>query len=402
MISSSLAQNSILLLAPVDDNEYLNFHCNFLGKNAAHFVRYNFVENAHRRGIPRMERQIRELVRAENITLVIASPFATDYQLSMEFLASLASTTKLVFWTFDDENYFDAFSKYVAQSGHAVITSDYFAVSEYRKLDIPAVLYFSSFSRDVYYPRDVEKTIDVSFVGDCTKNDRREYIEFLQANGVAVQTFGRGSSNGFIEKIRIPEILSQSRINLNFSKIDALRWINRDMPIIKRVRQNKGRPIEIALTRSFCLSEYSPSMNPMFEIEKEIDVFYDRKGLLEKVKYYLAHPAERNTMAENAYQKAVSSYDAREYIPRVLSEAIQLAEKHRYMPTAYLSRQFKINSVNGLTFSLFVMLKKINPAGAFDIVPRLMQYGPIIGVRGIAGGAWRVIKNMFTKRSLLL
>ena len=93
----------------------------------------------------------------------------------------------------DDELYLGVYSKYYSQIADAVITTDYFGVSEYQKLDIPAIFYFSSHTKNNYYPVKIDKEIDVCFIGDCTKNDRMDYVNHLIKNGVSVETFGKGS-----------------------------------------------------------------------------------------------------------------------------------------------------------------------------------------------------------------
>jgi hypothetical protein len=245
----------------------------------------------------------------------------------------------------------------------------------------------------------IEKDIDVSFVGDYTKGDRKHYIEYLIENGVEVKLFGKGTPGGLILREVIPEIFSRSRINLNFTKIDKLSWINKNNPLLHRVRQNKGRPIEIALTRSFCLSENSPSMDYMFEIGKESAVFNSKEELLEKVKYYLLNHSERENIALNAYQRALSDYTADIYIPRVISEAVRLANINRETHTAYLSGSFKTNAVNGLTFAMFVMLKNGKIAATLDAFSRLFAFGITPFITGFPKGALRSLKRMLAKVS---
>ena len=69
------------------------------------------------------------------------------------------------------------------------------------------------------------------------------------------------------------------------------------------VRQQKGSPVETAMTRSFCLSEYAPSLCVAFEIGKDMEVFYNKEDLLKKVRYYLENEDIRIQMANNAYEK---------------------------------------------------------------------------------------------------
>jgi spore maturation protein CgeB len=390
-----LNAKSILFLVSADDNQYINYLRDFIKTKTRDFQCLNFVDYAQKKGVSAAEKYLQTFVRERTVDIVIVSPFATDYHLSVEFFAGLSRDVKLIFWMFDDENYFDDYSVYYCQAAHAVITTDYFAVNAYKKYNIPAVLYVPAFPKEKYHPGTREKDIDVSFVGDYTKSDRRRYIEYLLKNGINVQVFGKGSKNGFVPGENIPEIFSRSKINLNFTKTDSLSWINKRNPLLRRVRQNKGRPIEVALTRSFCLSENAPAMNAMLEIGKEIDVFNDKYELLEKVKYYLSRSSERENIARNACHRALSDYDAESYIPKVINEAVDLADRNRNVPTTYLSWNFKKNAVNGLTFSMFVMIKNSKIAAAADTFIRLFSYGSVAFAAGITGGVLRSLKRIF-------
>jgi len=394
---------NVLLLFSVsseDENQYYDFHNEILRKYFKNTYSINFLEHSLRKGIRNTERYIEEIVSEKNIDVVMVFSFASVYDLSVEFYSKIKTKINLIFWMFDDENYFDAYSKYYCQIADAVVTTDYFSVFSYKKLSIPSVLYFSSHSKNNYYPIKSEKDIDVCFLGDCRKHDRMEYINFLMKNGVNIKTFGAGSMNGFVEWSDFSKIFSRSKINLNFTKIDKLNWINRNDPLLNKVGQPKGRPIEIALTKSFCLSEYAPALNEMFEIGKEIDVFQNKDELLEKVKYYLSNEFKREEIAGNAYKKATNNYESDVYIPRVLKElerflqSIHRQEKHKI----FLSNSFKIKSINGLSFSMFVFIKNGKIGYALELFKELFKYGVFNFFAGFSGGLIRVIKHIIKNK----
>ena len=389
---------NILYLLPSNKNQYLNFICDELGKYLTNIYYFNFVEYSYQYGIRNTEKYINKFIAEKKIGVVFSSPFAGNYQLSVEFYASLENKAKIVFWMFDDELYLGVYSQYYSQIADAVITTDYFGVSEYQKLDIPAIFYFSSHSKNNYYPVEIDKEIDVWFIGDCTKNDRRDYVNYLIKNGVGVETFGRGSKNGIINRNEFSKIISTSKINLNFTKIDNLNWINCGEPLLNRVRQSKGRPIEIALTKSFCLSEYSPEINVLFEIGKEIDVFHDEEELLEKVKYYLSNKSRREEIAQNAYKKAIENYESEIYIPKTLEtleNVLKMGARTRFKKSElFLSRTFKVNSINGLTSTMFVLIKNKKVLHALELFRELFKYGVFIFLAGFYGGTVRAMKNM--------
>ena len=96
------------------------------------------------------------------------------------------------------------------------------------------------------------------------------------------------------------------------------------------MRHHKCRPVDAAMTRSFCLSEYAPSLCVAFEIGKDMEVFYNKEDLLKKVRYYLENEDIRIQMANNAYEKIVNSYDADIFIPKLMKELCGILSNHIY------------------------------------------------------------------------
>lgn len=399
MQNTPFVNKNVLLLLPIE-NQVFNFLCGNLKKYFNNIHKLNFVEYCYQYGIKNTEKYIKNLIYEKKIDILISSPFAGRFELFVEFYASLRDKIKIVFWMFDDEMYFDSYSKYYCQIANCVITTDYFAVFNYEKFGIPAIFFFSTFSKNNYYPVEIEKDIDVSFLGDCNKNDRMEYINFLINNGIKVETFGRGSKNGFIEWDRFSEIFSRSKINLHFTKLDELNWINKDEPLLNKVRGNKGRPIEIALTKSFCLSEYTPFFEITFEIGKEIDVFYTKEELLEKIGYYILNDNKREEIAKNAYKKAIENYEAGVCIPKLLNELGEILAKNNKQkkPEIFLSKPFKIKFVTGLIISMLKITRhgKIKPS--IEIFRELFKYGIFVFFAGFYGSLIRLTEKMASRK----
>ena len=241
-----------------------------------------------------------------------------------------------VLFILDDEMIFDTLSRYYAQAFDAVITNDYYATFAYRKLGLLSLwYYYSGYGKDTLYPVAIDKDIDVSFVGDCTKADRIAYIKFLRENGIKVKTFGKDSENGIVKIEDLSEIFSRTKINLNFTKVDRYSiyaWFLEDNTITNLVRQSKGRLLEIAMTNSFCLSEYFASVEIPFEVGKEADVFYDKNELLEKIKFYLENEEARIQIANNAYKKVINNYEGTVFMPKLLKNLCDLLNNHKYLP----------------------------------------------------------------------
>src|SRR4030042_2036828 len=334
--------NSVLILIPEKTdgdsiNDFPDFNAKMIVKYYEDSHKFYFQDSLIQNGIKNTEDKIEYIVKENEISIIFFMPDGSDYGLSIEFFRRLKNQTgaKNVLWVFDDEMIFDTLSKYYCQAFDAVVTCDYYATYSYRKLGVPSLYYFSSYSKSDFHPVERSRDIDVSFVGDCTKSDRAEYINFLRERGIKVEVFGKGSGNGFVNKEGLSEIFSRTKINLNFTKVHSpsvYAWFLEDNPIINLVRQNKGRPMEVAMTNSFCLSEYSPSLAVTFEIGTDMDVFYDKMDLLEKVQFYLMNEDIRVQMANSAYQKAVNVYEAGIFIPRLLESLCDVLANREYLP----------------------------------------------------------------------
>ncbi|MBI4060292.1 MAG: glycosyltransferase family 1 protein [Elusimicrobia bacterium] len=393
---------NLLVMTPAGSDVY--HHSRALRKCGYGMERLDFIPLIRREGIAAAQRRIEAALEKTRPDLFFATLCGDNFQFPVEFFLRLRRRCPLVFWLYDDESYFDAHSKYYAQAADAVVTTDCFSVPAYEKLGIPAVLCFTSVSKDICAPLSVPKSIDVSFVGDCTKNDRGEYLRHLAENGIKVETFGKGSKNGYIKDTEIAGVFSRSKINLNFSKLDAPGWINRDDPVLNRIRGNKGRPIEIAVAGGFCLTEHYPALPRIFELGRETDFFCDKDSMLSKVRYYLAHDEEREALAERAHLRAMSSYEDERYIPKVMRELELLLENHdvRRCPqpaTAYISPGFQRRRANVLFVHLLSALRRFQLRAALEIFASLLGCGPGACALGVLGGLDRAAAIYRTRRT---
>jgi hypothetical protein len=404
--------DSILILDPVKldatkVNAFANFNTRMISKNFSKSQVFYFLDSVIANGIKATENEIKRIIDKKGISLVFFMPNGNSYELPVEFFASLKNdlNVKNVLWVLDDEIIFDTLSKFYLQVFDAAVTCDYYATFAYEKLGIPALYYFSSYSKDDLFPVDIDKTIDISFVGDCKKVDRMEYINYLIENGINVYTFGKGSKDGFLKKESLSQIFSKSKINLNFTKTDKFSifywaWFLEENPLVNLVRQNKSRPMEIAMTNSFCLSEYSSSLGKTFEIGKELDIFYDKEDLLKKVKYYLKNDDIRAKIANNAYEKATTVYEADIFIPKLLSELCDILNNFRQAqrdPIIYKDRLFKQNHIYHLTIDMFKQIHKLKLKSSVETFINLFQYGSIIFLSSFSRGLKRLSVQIFLK-----
>jgi len=131
------------------------------------------------------------------------------------------------------------------------------------------------------------------------------------------------------------ELINRSRINLNLANA-SVKYVGEWMksvdrfalynPALKRVWrkmrslipsgltksrpifQIKGRNFEIPGCGGFLMTDYADDLDEYYAPGKEIVCFSDHKNLIEKVKYYLKHDAEREEIAKAGYSRTLKDH----------------------------------------------------------------------------------------------
>jgi spore maturation protein CgeB len=150
---------------------------------------------------------------------------------------------------------------------------------------------------DIHKPYNLGKTIDVSFVGQCYGN-RADTINTLRKQGIAVETYGIGWPNGPLSTEEMIKLYSRSRINLGFGGIAGY----------KDTFCLKGRDFEIPMSGGLYLTEDHPELASVFKSGKEIITYRGIDDLLQKIRYYLAHPAEAEEIRINGYKRSLHEH----------------------------------------------------------------------------------------------
>ena len=312
---------NILWLIPDSTNYLYHSYVNALRRLGCSVTLFYYRDRLMEVGGRQMRDEIlRGLPSAPGRNVLLASLYGQSYELTPEFLRELGRQIPVAIWSVDDEIYCTSQTVYLAQTADAVITTDYWGRGVIEQIGVPTI-YFPCPSLDFADAKpNTRKTIDVSFVGNCLVSDRMHYIDHLERNDIPVETFGRGSKNGYISREKLREVMSASRINLNFSKMNISKEVLRQETWRQHVRQIKGRPLEVAAMGGFCLSEYASHLGRVLEVGKEVDVFWSTEQLLDKVKYYLAQDEERERIAHAAYLRVQKEWGPLQGLAGVLNE----------------------------------------------------------------------------------
>jgi len=162
----------------------------------------------------------------------------------------------------------------------------------------------------------------VSFVGSMY-GYRSEWIAALRESVTAVSCFGHGTENGVIGSAEIPEIYRTSRISLNFSGAgqnpSSARGVDK--------RQLKARTFEVPGAGGFLLTENAPGLERYFSIGREVVTFESPSELVEKVRYYLDNPSERNAIARAGHARTIAEHTYERRISEILEKLRSLKAK---------------------------------------------------------------------------
>ncbi len=150
---------------------------------------------------------------------------------------------------------------------------------------------------DIHKPYNVEKTIDVSFIGQCYGN-RAAVISELRKKGISVDAYGLGWSNGPLSTEDMVKMYSQSKINLGFGAVAG----HKDTFCLK------GRDFEIPMSGGLYLTEDHPELENVFRVGEEILTYGDIDDLERKIEYYLAHPVEAEEIRRKGRKRALHDH----------------------------------------------------------------------------------------------
>lgn len=146
---------------------------------------------------------------------------------------------------------------------------------------------------ELHRPLDLQKSVDVSFVGQCYGN-RPAIIRRLAAEGIRVEAFGYGWPNGPLSTEEMVRLYAKSRINLGFGGVAGY----------EATYCLKGRDFEIPMSGGLYLTEFHPELEKVYEPGKEIVVYRDFDDLLAQIRQLLADPQRAEAIRQAGMRRA--------------------------------------------------------------------------------------------------
>lgn len=167
------------------------------------------------------------------------------------------------------------------------------AIKKYRVEGALPVYLPEGANPELHRPFEIEKTVDVSFVGQCYGN-RPRIVERLRGKGIHVEAYGYRWPNGPLSTEDMIRMYSKSKINLGFGGVDRFR----------NAYCMKGRDFEVTMSGGLYLTEYHPELGRWYDLGKEIVTYMDFDDLVEKIRYLLLNPEEAQEIRMRGFRRA--------------------------------------------------------------------------------------------------
>jgi len=192
----------------------------------------------------------------------------------------------------------------------------------------------------------LNKIYDVLHFGR-NKTIRSNYIEYLKNNKINIKSVSPYDSEADTFE-KLAKLINQSKIVLNFSESSNGSRNFNQLRIFKKFYQLKGRIQMAGLSNSLCISQYTPSIDLMYD--GELPVFKNKEECLKKIKLYLN---DKNLLKEATYKFSKKSleYEDSKYIDKIENflETINIKDKEHFLTPIWYNQIF-INQSMRLRF----------------------------------------------------
>ena len=212
----------------------------------------------------------------------------------------------MVNWSTDDSWKYAQFSRFVAPVFHLYVTTSHEAMQKSREAGLSNffLTQWAAGDKHLYAPTpSVQCRYQVSFVGSAYGN-RPHWIVELGKRGIEVACFGHGWPNGPVATADVIRIIRESVISLNFGDSGIVL----DGFIPRRSRQIKARIFEVPGAGGFLLTERADYLDRYYSPGKDISVFEGIDELVDKIRYFLANPRERDDIARTGHVRTLQEH----------------------------------------------------------------------------------------------
>ncbi len=277
--------------------EHYNFYepLRDMGHDILYFDFMTLLEEHGRRA---MNRRLLDVCRSEKPDVLFSCLFKDELEKETLRDISAHSDTVTVNWFADDHWRFENFSRHWAPCFNHVVTTASSALPKYAEIGYRGV---------------------IKSQWGCNN----------------ARAWGTGWQAGRLSQDEMVGVFSASRIVLNLSNASVLntgpfgrakvrvraslesrmgRWLNRKPDgSLRKVRssyheQIKGRNFEVPGCGAFLLTGEADNLGDYYEEGREVVTFSDVDDMIDKIRYYLRHEEERETVAEAGFRRTLSEH----------------------------------------------------------------------------------------------
>ncbi|HET6248920.1 MAG TPA: glycosyltransferase [Tepidisphaeraceae bacterium] len=190
-------------------------------------------------------------------------------------------------------------------------TTKTYGVEELKALGVPRVFFSgNAFDPHVHHPRDItaeqRKQLGgpVGFIGDY-EYERAAMMYGLAKNGIPIRIWG---PNWEKNPLQHPNLRIEHRVLLGDDYGTAICAFDVNLGFLRRINRDKQtqRSIEIPACAAFMLAERTDEHLALFEEGVEAAFFGSDEELLDKTRFYLEHPDERERVAKAGLARCLS------------------------------------------------------------------------------------------------
>lgn len=325
--------------------EHYNFY-ESLRHVADDLIYFDFMSLLDSLGKRKMNSRLLEMVRSEKPDLMFTILFKDELSQDALHEISTKTSTATLNWFCDDHWRFDNYSRFWAPHFNCVVTTAKSALPKYEAHGLRNVIKSQwGCNHWVYRKLDEPLEYDVTFIGQPHGN-RRAMVEALREDGINVRCFGLGWEEGRVPQEDMIRIFNQSRINLNFSNASVMAGQERSGALLERLAgvaqaldyvpfgdavkklgrkilvqkapavdlpaayadQIKGRNFEVPGCGGFLLTSKTDDLENYYKFDREIVCYDGIQDLADKIKYYLSHESERESIAQRGYERTLREH----------------------------------------------------------------------------------------------
>jgi spore maturation protein CgeB len=271
-------------------------------------------------------------VERPNIILIVQRL----YEIWIETLDILKRMNDVVtiYWATDDSWKYSECSRLIGKYYDGIITTYPGVLSKYYNDGIRNVLLlqWAANAECLQEPLPSSSCVyPVSFIGTA-HGSRKKWIKKLANRGIYINCFGYGWENGVIDERHFKKIIRESIISINFANS-------------KGENQIKARTFEVPGYGGFLLTQKAKYIDKYYIDGKEIVIFDNLDDMINKIKYYLAHPNERDKIALAGFQrtKREHTYDKRMY--DLINFALSLKKRKNELKNENANKPIIVNNL---------------------------------------------------------